>query len=188
MILRFAGWEPAAWRFPPWPPSRDATPGHSKEAVAFLSVFRAAGSSDGSGAGDRGQQRPPRTHGHGEVPTARTRGPPFAGEPGSPQHSEGHLTHEAARALRRREKTKPVGTAEAANGRHSDRAMGESASRPWKRTECVVVQEKLGGADRSRAAAGPHAGPPAEWVADRAGGVGHAQRPGADGGARGDRD
>src|SRR5262245_52612960 len=46
MILRFAGWEPAAGRFPPWPPSLDMAPCRGNEAVAPLPVFRAAGSSD----------------------------------------------------------------------------------------------------------------------------------------------
>src|SRR5262249_56973462 len=110
-------------------PSRDTTPGHSKEVFSFLPVFRKARSSNGNGAGDMGPQRPPRTHEHGEVPTTRTRGPSVcAGEPGSPQHSEGHLTHEAARALRRREGIKPV----AGGGGRRRRAFrpGDGGNRP----------------------------------------------------------
>src|SRR5262249_12610083 len=62
---------------------------------------------------------------------ARTRGASMsAGEQGSPQHSESHPAHDAARALRRWEGIKPVATAEGADGRHSDRVKEEAAPRP----------------------------------------------------------
>src|SRR5262249_32466594 len=60
----------------------------------------------------------------------------------------------------------------------------------WRQTSAIdspLRRRSWGSADRGRAAAGHHIGPGAESDADPAGGVGHVQRPGDDGRARGYR-